>query len=176
MLLINDKNRLLLIFFIILIFNGCLSKQPILSKNKSKVNDEKRIVLAMDSLLKAARYQQAYRVGQAFLKRFPESPLIDDVYYRLAYLHIIADGKNPYFDYQQATQAFEQFFKNFPQSNYALACNNWLKVLYLIAQQKKQLKKFKRKMQLLQSQLEFKNKQILQLQNTLRDLEHAIKR
>lgn len=162
-------------FLLLILVNSCLVQQELVKKETSP-NEEKKIVLALDSLLKAGQYVQAERYGRLFLTRYEHSPYVDDVAYRLTYLHVIADPKNPFFDYAQARRSFKTFLQKFPSSQYAFACNNWLKVLYLISQLQKQVEKLQSENRKLESELKVKSAEIDQLKSTLRDLEKVIKR
>jgi len=74
-------------------------------------------------------YDQAYHLYSQFIEKFPRHPYVDDAAYRVAYLHVLADEANPYFNYQKATVLFQKFIENYPNSRYIIACQNWLFLL-----------------------------------------------
>lgn len=75
------------------------------------------------------RYEQAALIYSTFIESHTGHPYLDDAAYRLAYLRVIADKKNPYFNYQKAVLFFENFIETYPNSRYINACTNWLHVL-----------------------------------------------
>ncbi len=174
---INVKTKLLSFLVILFLLTSCF-KAVHPSKKTSDESEaaQKQIVLMIDRLLKNERFTQAQHYAVRFKQRYPKSPYIDDVAFRLAYLHVIDAPNNPFFDYQKAYKAFQEFLEKFPQSRYALACNNWRKVLYLHFQLKKRLEQSERQNQALRKQLKEKANEIERLKNTLLDLEKVIKR
>ncbi len=172
---ISEKVKLSVLLLMALLAGSCLTNKNFV-KGQATPDGERKIVLAMDSLLKAGQYVKAEHYGRLFLNRYEHSPYVDDVSYRLAYLHVIADDQNPFLDYNQAQSSFQAFLKKFPESQYALACNNWLKVLYLTSQLQKQLESIKTDNRQLKKELKERAAEIDQLKSTLRDLEKVIKR
>jgi len=79
--------------------------------------------------IEQGRYEQAALIYSTFIENHPGHPYVDDAAYRLAYLRVIADKENPYFNYQQALIFFEKFIETYPNSRYINACTNWLHVL-----------------------------------------------
>ena len=105
-------------------FQGCA--------NESSVPAENQVLELFTSAtihVEQGRYEQAALIYSAFIEGHPGHPYVDDAAYRLAYLRVIADKKNPYFNYQQALLFFENFIETYPNSRYINACTNWLHVL-----------------------------------------------
>jgi len=172
---ISARVKPFIFLLLAILMSSCLSQQK-MAKNETAPNSERKIVLAIDSLLKNQQFIKAEHYGRLFLNRYEHSPYVDDVVYRMAYLHVIADSKNPFFDYSQALKSFQLFLKKFPASQYAFACNNWLKVLYLTSQLQKQVETLQSDNRKLKNELKVSSAQIEQLKSTLRDLEKVIKR
>ena len=180
----NKIRRMLLglmfILMLAILFTACgvkqVSKKSQMTPAMSIVKRQEKLIVTADKALKEKEYSKAFRYLQLLRKKFSASPYADDVAYRLAYIHVMADNANPYFDYNRALQAFRQFKKNYPKSIYGSACNNWLKILYLIFNFKQGQNKLQQKNKELRTKilhLEAKNKE---LEKTLKDLEHAIRR
>jgi|GEM_PF-5468780 len=142
----------------------------------SRKGKEKKALRLIDRLLQQGAYQKAHRYLLALQSADALSPFADDVAYRLAYLHVIADSANPYFDYQQARQAFSDFQKKYPQSIYSSACNNWLKILYLLFNSKHEQNQWQRKARIREKECARLRHENAELKKTLRDLEHVIQR
>jgi len=132
--LIKEVNRgkinfLFLIFLIGLLLSSC---------HKDGSHDEINNEIELDLMNKGAiylekgEYDQANLVYSQFLLRFPDHPYVDDADYRLAYMSVIADDNNPYFDYKNALILFQNFIENYPNSRYIIACNNWMYLLKLV--------------------------------------------
>ncbi len=172
---ISARVKPFIFLLLAILMSSCLSRQKMI-QNELESTDERKIVLAIDSLLKNQQFEKAEHYGRLFLNRYEHSPYVDDVAYRMAYLHVIADAKNPFFNYSQALKSFRLFLKKFPASQYAFACNNWLKVLYLTSQLQKQVETLQNENRKLKYELNTSSAQIEQLKNTLRDLEKVIKR
>ena len=175
MWLINAKAKHWL-FFILLVVSACAVQKKLAPTPAAERDLSRKIVLSIDSLLKAGDYTKAQKYGRLFIRQYPRSAYLDDVAYRMAYLHIIADAQNPFFDYGKARRAFEKFLEKFPQSQYALACNNWLKVLYLESQLQERNTQMQKELRVLKRELKRKTDEIEHLRNTLKDLEKVIKR
>jgi outer membrane protein assembly factor BamD (BamD/ComL family) len=84
------------------------------------------------SSLENQDYQQAFDQYSLFISDFPDHPYIDDAAYRIAYIHVISDDKNPYQNYEKAALLFQNFIENYPNSRYINACNNWLNILHQV--------------------------------------------
>jgi tetratricopeptide (TPR) repeat protein len=80
-------------------------------------------------LLAAGDYEQAHNLYHQFIEKYPKHPYTDDAVYRIAYIRVIADPDNPYFDYQEARILFRNFIEKYQNSHYITACKNWLHVL-----------------------------------------------
>ena len=159
--------------FFIAACNPSLGKK---GPEKSSLDRQEHLLQSIDRLLEQRQYQQARCYLNLLQEKMTRSPLADDVAYRLAYLHVIDDSLNPYFDYEAALTAFQRFSKKFPQSRYSSACNNWLKILYLVFDYKRRCKASSLKVERQHRkilELENKNKE---LKRTLKDLEKVIKR
>jgi tetratricopeptide (TPR) repeat protein len=115
-----------LIFLIGFLYQGC-------HKNQSHDDFENEIELDImkqgSAYLEDGDYDRANMVYLQFIEKFPDNPYTDDAAYRLAYMCVIADDKNPYFDYTDAAILFQNFIENYPNSRYIIACNNWLNLL-----------------------------------------------
>ena len=92
----------MLAVLVFLFLNHCTFLQRLKSPAKKENDFEKHIVLTIDSLLKSDDFVKAEKYARLFEHRYPNSPFIDDVAYRLAYLHVIADDQNPFYDYGNA--------------------------------------------------------------------------
>lgn len=161
------------------IFVSCGPRPSVKAPETPSVTSEKRqkeIILAADKALKEKKYRTAFRYLNFLLNNDPHSSFADDAAYRLAYLHVVADSGNPYFDYAQALKAFKRFKKNYPQSIYSSACNNWLKILYLFFDLKRESVQLRQKNQNMQKMLRRLKNRNTELERTLKDLEHVIKR
>ncbi len=135
--------------------------------------------------IETGQYEKAHRFYSLFLRKFPNHVLADDVAYRLAYLHVIVDPVNPYFDYSAARTAFRRFKRTYPQSQYISACKNWLKILnsLLIKNPSGRLSAKTDEAAPCQKQIRSLQKQIQQLQEEnsklnqmLKELEEALSR
>ena len=82
-------------------------------------------------LLDEGQYSQAGDLYTQFLEKYPKHPYSDDAAYRIAYLHVISDPENPYYDYQKARILFQKFIESYQNSHYITACKNWISVLDL---------------------------------------------
>ena len=81
------------------------------------------------NLLENSQYSQAGELYTQFLEKYPKHPYADDAAYRIAYLHVISDPDNPYYDYREARILFQNFIENYQNSHYINACKNWISVL-----------------------------------------------
>ncbi|WP_456409062.1 outer membrane protein assembly factor BamD [Caldithrix abyssi] len=173
---ISGKIKLLFGITLFWLFSQCAFQQGLESTKEKKALPEKQVVLTIDSLLRAGDFVRAEKYARLFEKRYPFSPYADDIAFRLAYLHVIALKNNPFYDYEEAREAFEKFLIKYPESRYALACNNWLKVLYLSFRLEKRINELEKENRRVRKQIEEKAEKIIQLQNTLQDIEKVIKR
>ncbi len=155
---------------------SCTAKLANKSTDSVPIQKEEKALRLIDRLLQQGAYQKAHRYLLALQSADALSPFADDVAYRLAYLHVIADSANPYFDYQQARQAFSDFQKKYPQSIYSSACNNWLKILYLLFNSKYEQNQWQRKARIREKECARLRHENAELKKTLRDLEHVIQR
>jgi len=130
-------------------------------------------------------YRLAHDTYRRILDHPDDSPLKDDAAYRLAYISVIADERNPYLDYEKARRQFRQFVDEFPKSRYIMACNNWLKVLNLVVRQNteqpatrtNQLSRTcEQQLQLLEKHIKQMREKNESLQKTLNRLRAAIER
>ncbi|RLD12874.1 hypothetical protein DRI50_08350 [candidate division KSB1 bacterium] len=172
----NFPKRFSLLFGGILLFVSCNASFSHKPSTNPDVDKEKQILKATDNLINQRHYGRAYRTLNLLLTKRPYSPYADDMEYRLAYLHVIADSLNPYFDYALALQAFSHFVKKYPRSQYKSACNNWLKILYLLFDFKQRCETKQKSINVLQGKLQHLQQKNTELQNTLKDLERVIKR
>ncbi|NOX90804.1 MAG: tetratricopeptide repeat protein [Calditrichaeota bacterium] len=175
MWLISAHRKAVLAIISLILILGC--RNPALTRHDgTQIDDEERIIRIADGLLKNGEYEKARQYLISFKNSFPKSVYIDDAAYRLAYLHVIADSANPYFDYDRALKSFREFKQIYPKSNYSSACNNWLNLLYLLnnlKQQRADLEKRKDQLQKATKKLTEENRS---LKSTLRDLDQVIKR
>ena len=96
----------------------------------SDADDPEKVLLATAAAhIEKGEYEVAATIYTEFIEKHGNHPYIDDAAYRLAYLHVIADQANPYFNYTRATIFFEKFIENYPNSRYIKACTNWLHAL-----------------------------------------------
>jgi tetratricopeptide (TPR) repeat protein len=113
---------------IILLILGCSSSQSSRSIDEPYYRELSLFRRATD-LLDESEYSQANDLYGQFLKKYPKHPYSDDAAYRLAYIHVIADSANPFFDYEQARILFQKFIENYQNSHYITACKNWINLL-----------------------------------------------
>ncbi len=128
MQLINAANKKIIYLISFLIIYSCAAGKK--STTESGNIGHKTIKKA-DEYLKNERYPDVQKLLSTFLNNYPNSEYADDAAYRLAYLHVVYNKNNPYYDYIQARKQFLKFRTDFPESLYLYACNNWLKVLNL---------------------------------------------
>ena len=113
---------------IILLILGCSSSQSSRSIDEPYYRELSLFRKATD-LLDNGEYSQANDLYDQFLNKYPKHPYSDDAAYRLAYMHVIADSANPFFDYGQARILFQKFIENYQNSHYITACKNWINLL-----------------------------------------------
>jgi TolA-binding protein len=101
------------------------------TKNDSSDTEdpEKEFLTTATRFIERGDYEQAASIYNQFIEKYSSHPYVDDAAYRLAYLRVIADQANPYFNYTQAVIFFEKFIETYPNSRYINACTNWLHVL-----------------------------------------------
>ncbi len=81
------------------------------------------------NLLEDGQYPQAGELYKQFSEKYPKHPYADDAAYRIAYLHVISDPDNPYYNYHKARILFEKFIENYKNSHYITACKNWISLI-----------------------------------------------
>jgi outer membrane protein assembly factor BamD (BamD/ComL family) len=96
---------------------------------KEESNLELEIFMRANKYVEKGEYTNAGIIYEQFLNKFSNHAYVDDAAYRWAYLHVIADENNPYFDYEKAAGFFENFIETYPNSRYIMACKNWLNLL-----------------------------------------------
>ena len=133
--------------------------------------------------LEKGGYEEANMIYTKFIVKYPDHPYVDDAAYRLAYMSVIADIKNPYFDYNNAVTLFEKFIENYPNSRYINACNNWINLLKTVKinNDKSSVASTNNQSDSIKiSQLKIKLKRVqaenAKLKNTLDELQKAIER
>ncbi len=155
---------------------SCTVKSVNQSADPVPIQKEEKALRLIDRLLQQGAYPKAHRYLLALQNADSLSPFADDVAYRLAYLHVIADSANPYFDYRQAWQAYRRFRKKYPKSIYSSACNNWLKILYLLFNSNRERDRWQKRVQMQQKACERLRRENAELKKTLQDLEKVIQR
>lgn len=165
--------RRLIIASLVILTLGCNSNQVDIGSSQYQ---EQTIIEQSDALVKSGEYKRAEKILKAFREKSTASAYSDDAAYRLAYLHVISDDNNPFFDYWQAKQKFTTFPKHFPKSDYVYACNSWLKILNLYFELLENSKNLKTENQQLKKRFDQLVKENNQLSQTLRGLEDALQR
>lgn len=176
---VASKKVLFLLFFIALFFSNC-------NKNSTYVNQENKIELDImekgAAYLDKGGYEEANMIYTQFIVKFPDHPYVDDAAYRLAYMGVIADTRNPYYDYKNAMILFQKFIENYPNSRYIIACKNWIKLLESVNINNEESSVSSEKQSNLneinQLKIELKRVQAenVKLKNTLDELQKAIER
>jgi tetratricopeptide (TPR) repeat protein len=128
-------------------------------------------------------YKQAWEIYSRFIMKFPTHAYVDDAAYRLAYIHVIVDDMNPYFDYLKASGLFKNFIENYPNSRYINACQNWINLLNSVKYIRDEQKANKAGMgansveiKRLKNELKRVRAENTRLKNTLEELQKAIER
>lgn len=129
MLLINVRISFIIFIFSWIGFYGSIWTGCSDAMHDDKGNLEAEIFEIGNAYIMEGNYKQAQEIFSRFIMKFPTHAYVDDAAYRLAYIHVIADDMNPYFDYRKAVGLFENFIENYPNSRYIKACKNWLNVL-----------------------------------------------
>ena len=130
---LKKLNYFFLVLLIGFIFSDC---------HKNASNDDYNTEKELDIMNKGAAYLErgvyvdAERIYSQFIINFPDHPYIDDAAYRLAYMCVIADDRNPYFNYQNGLILFQNFIENYPNSRYINACQNWMNLLKIVTMEK----------------------------------------
>jgi outer membrane protein assembly factor BamD (BamD/ComL family) len=115
-----------LVFFSGFLLIACNNQK---SHDLAESDIELKIMERGSAFLGKGEYDQAKNVYSQFILKYPEHPYVDDAAYRLAYISVIADDKNPYFDYKNGQILFKNFIENYPNSRYITACQNWVNLL-----------------------------------------------
>ncbi len=122
----NNSSIFVLVLLLIVCIVDIACNQSSTQKDKSI---EFEIIERGNIYLEKGDFDKAHIIYEQFIEKFSTHPFVDDAAYRLAYLHIIADERNPYFDYKKAVVFFENFIETYPNSRYIMACKNWLNLL-----------------------------------------------
>ncbi len=120
---------LTLLFFSLLSVTSCTSSLK--NENNSRAALEKELVENADKLFADKKYRDGVRLLTNYLKKYPDSEYSDDAAYRLAYVCVIADKENSYYNYKNAELRFRKVIEKYPGTNYFSACKNWIKILNL---------------------------------------------
>jgi outer membrane protein assembly factor BamD (BamD/ComL family) len=120
---------LTLLFFSLFSFTACTSSLK--NENNKRTALEKELVGNADKLFKNKKYSDGVRLLTNYLKKYPDSQYSDDAAYRLAYVCVIADKENSYYNYKNAELRFRKVIEKYPETNYFSACKNWIKILNL---------------------------------------------
>jgi tetratricopeptide (TPR) repeat protein len=181
--LINVRNNLSKSFLNIIFLSGIF----LISCNQSTSQKEKNLELEiMDTgkyYIESGEYEKAGIIYEQFIEKFPNHPYVDDAAYRLAYLHVIVDENNPYYDYEKAVIFFEKFIETYPNSRYIMACKNWLRLLTRVepAQKDPVIIKVKERVDpaiinQLKAEIKALQSENARLNETLNELQRAIER
>ena len=157
------------------------------NKNLSDANMDNQTELDFiqkgSAYIEKGEYDQAKNIYSQFIIKFPDHPYVDDAAYRLAYICVIADEKNPYFDYKNAAVLFQNFIENYPNSRYINACKNWLNLLKAIGMDHQEpilspvdQQQILNEISRLRNELKRVQAENARLKNTLDDLQKAIER
>ena len=99
--------------------------------NKDTDHLEKKLIEKADYLFVEKKYDEGVNLLQNYLERYSTSEYSDDAAYRLAYVCVIDDKNNKYYNYKKAELRFAAVIEKYPESNYIYACKNWIKILNL---------------------------------------------
>ena len=171
---------LFLLFLMVFLFSNC---------HKNSVHDDNEKEVELDlmesgaSYLETGGYEEANMIYSRFIVKFPDHPYVDDAAYRLAYMCVIADIRNPYFDYKTAVVLFQNFIEKYPNSRYINACINWINLLKSVKFSSEESpvsssNKQSASNEVNQLKIELKRVQAdnIKLKNTLDELQKAIER
>jgi len=177
---VTSKKVLFLLFLIVTLFSNC---------HKNSTHDDYENDIELDIMergsayLEKGEYDEANIVYSQFMVKFPDHPYVDDAAYRLAYMCVIADIKNSYFNYQNAEILFHKFIENYPNSRYINACNNWINLLKSISLNRKKSsdsssgeRSNSNEINQLKIELQRVQAENIKLKNTLDELQKAIER
>jgi len=129
---INARNNPYLFILISLVFFGLVSDGCNKSTYQQDESLEFDIMERATVYVENGEYEKAGLIYEQFIIKFTSHAYVDDAAYRFAYLHVLADDRNPYFDYKEATLLFEKFIETYPNSRYIMACKNGLNLLMSI--------------------------------------------
>jgi outer membrane protein assembly factor BamD (BamD/ComL family) len=169
----------------VLIFLGFLlsdcNKQTSYEKPETEV--ELDLMKSGSAYLENGNFTQAQELYLQFVENYPTHPYVDDAAYRLAYISVISDDKNPYYNYEKGLILFENFIENYPNSRYIIACQNWVNLLDTVVKlnEKKSTSKVatgenSSEINRLKRELKRVQAENAKLQNTLEELQKAIER
>jgi len=127
--LINEQNNTSVFLFILIFLTGIVVMSCNHSSSQVDKSLEYEIMERGTVYIEMGDYEKAGIIYEQFLAKFSTHPYVDDAAYRLAYLHVLADENNPYYDYEKAEVVFENFIETYPNSRYIMACENWLSLL-----------------------------------------------
>ena len=174
---IRSVPLLLLGIFILSACNKNFSNQDSESELESQIMEKGAEFLEMRN------YNQANKIYSQFIAKFPDHPYVDDAAYRLAYICVIADDKNPYFNNEKAQDQFQNFIENYPNSRYISPSRNWLSILQRITVNNDEESQISSKNSLESDEINQLRNELLRLQGensrlkkTLEELQKAIER
>jgi outer membrane protein assembly factor BamD (BamD/ComL family) len=178
----NNIKQTNLFVILILTFITWACHQHI-AEDKSESEIELEIMQSASDYLDKGKYDQAHSIYEQFVNKYPSHPYVDDAAYRLAYISVIADDKNPYYDYKKAHMLFQNFIENYPNSRYINACHNWLNLLNTFMKMREEQSASKagngsktNEINRLRNELKRIRAENSNLKKTLEDLQKAIER
>jgi outer membrane protein assembly factor BamD (BamD/ComL family) len=144
---------------------------------------ELEIMTRGSEYIENGNFNDAKNLYTQFIARYPTHPYVDDAAYRLAYISVIADDRNPYFDYKNGLILFENFIENYPNSRYINACQNWVNLLSTVIKLNEEMLSSKAgngdnsaEINRLKNELKRVRAENAKLQTTLEELQKAIER
>jgi outer membrane protein assembly factor BamD (BamD/ComL family) len=150
---------------------------------KAESEIELELMKKASNNLENKNYDQAYVIYSQFVINYPTHPYVDDAAYRLAYLSVIADKENPFFNYKNGLSLFQNFIENYPNSRYINACQNWVNLLNTIIELSKNQSVSavgkginSSEINRLKNELKRLRAENAELKNTLDELQEAIER
>jgi len=180
---VDNPGRLYILFLILFFgfsFSSC-NKQS--SDQMPETEVELEVMIRGSAYLEDGNYEQANSVYSQFVIKYPAHPYVDDAVYRMAYISVIADDKNPYYDYKKALILFKNFIENYPNSRYINACQNWVNLLNTVNKLNEEKSTSKvgtginsAEINHLKNELKRVQADNARLQNTLEELQKAIER
>jgi tetratricopeptide (TPR) repeat protein len=181
--LINVRIRYIIFISIWICIQGSIWTGCTDATYDDKANLGTEIFEIGNAYVQDGKYQQAWEIYSRFILKFPTHTYVDDAAYRLAYIHVIADDKNPYYNYSEAFGLFENFIENYPNSRYIKACKNWMNVLTNLASRPLDPEVGVRKeesdstlINQLKDELSSTKRENVKLRKTLKELQTAIER